>query len=775
MSSSRLRGLGSVVVATLVATLALAAPAHAAEATGVIAGTITDNGAPVPTVEVYVTSDDGFNGSAVTNALGQYELSEVPAAESAYLIMIEAPGHPRQYVPGQVDEESATRYSVTAGGRTIADDTLLPTGTISGRFTDSAGNGVAGTWVEASPFDGDGVGVGVGVHTDVDGSYSVAALPGTYRVSFRFGNGVQYAYRAATPDTATPIQVTVGETVTVNDTKLTTGTITGRLTRADGSPAADYRVAAESNTDFGYATTDDNGVYQLTNLLPASYRVYFQLPSGARQWSPQTRDQDTARAYDVTAGSSTTVDEQLLPSGAVDGRFTDRVGQGIAGVQVLLSGGGDYLSTETGNDGRYRIDGVFPGSYEVQFNGWRINLVQYAYGKLTPETADPITVVANQTTTVDDSRLPTGTVRITAKDSVTGSAISNFSAEIGSMSGSGAGGSLILSDIPIGTHTISARANGYRYEDSAATVTVHADQQSEVQLTLHRLGTINTTVTDRATGAPVAGICVIVRKTRTFAFPDGCSALTGPTGAVSLKVDDPGTYNLFVLPGTSSPYGAQWVGQDGGTGDQGQARQVTLDEGETEAVPTVKLDPRAAITGTVTGADGGPVREGTVGIVPPAAGVDTRYAQVAADGTYRIDWLGPYRWPLQFEAADHPIQWSGGVGNRLIAELVTAAVGPATRYDYQLKRGTTVVVTVPGTSGWGRVTIRNSVTGDPIAVVDSETFTAGVRFPVIGAQKVKLEFRDAGPVRWYGGTDFDSATAVAIPRSGSVQVTFPAS
>ncbi|MFK3980064.1 collagen binding domain-containing protein [Micromonospora sp. NPDC050397] len=771
MSRSHLRGLGTVVVAALVATLSVGAPAQAAVATGTIAGTITGNGAPASDVTVYVSSADGsFNDATTTNASGQYELTGVPVAESAYRLTVEPRGGPRQYIPGKIDEEAATLFSVAADGRTVADDSLLPTGTITGRFTDPAGNGVS-AWVSARPFDGNGV--EVGLNTDVNGAYTLNAWPGTYRVEFFFGNGRQWAYGAATEDRATPIQVAVGQTATVNDVRIGTGTITGKLTRADGSPAAGFRVGAESNENFGYATTDDSGAYQLTDLVPGGYRVYFEQSSGVRQWAPQSHGRDDARVYDVTAGSSTTIDERFLPTGSIAGRFTDQAGHGMGDVQVQLSGTDDFVTAYTSADGDYRIDGIFPGSYQVSFYHWQTNLSQYAYGKLTQEAADPITVTADQTTTVNDSRLPTGTVRVTAKDSVTGAPISRFSASIGNTSGEATSGSAILSDVPIGTHTVSAYAAGYRYEDRAATVTVVAGEQSEVQLTLSRLATITTKVTDRATGAPVAGMCVFARPVKTFSLPDGCGDLTDSTGAISLRVSDPGTYNLFVLPKGNSPYGAQWVGLDGGTGDQGAARRVTVEAGASKSVPTIKLDPRGVVTGKVTGTDGLPARDGSVGIVGPdvGAGVDTRYSPVAADGTYRIDWLGPYQWPLQFEAADHAIQWSGGVGNRLNAQLVPVGVGTPTVFDYQLKQGATMTITVPGASGWDRAVIRNSVTRDPIAVVDSQTFAAGVQIPVIGSQKVKIEFSG----RWYGGTDFASATLVTVPRSGNVQIVYPAS
>ncbi|MEV4625611.1 carboxypeptidase regulatory-like domain-containing protein [Micromonospora sp. NPDC049523] len=773
MSGSTLRGLGSVVVAALVTTLTAVAPAHAANATGTIAGTITDNGTPVPYTSIYVSSDDGtFNDSTTTSETGEYEVRNVPAAVSAYRIMISAPGHPIQYAPSKTSYDTGTLYSVTDGGRTVVDDTLLPTGTISGRFTDSAGNGVGGVWIDVT--DAVGGSTASGAPADFDGNYSVAVWPGTYAVAFYFGSGQrQYAYGQPDRETATLFTVAVGQTVTVNDVKLGTGTVTGQLTKPDGSPAAGYFVRAEGDGSSGYGRTNESGTYTIADLLPGSYRVAFELPSGANQWAHQAVSRDAAQLFDLTSGVTTVVDEQLLPTGSVAGRFTDQAGQGMGGVQVSLSVNDGNISTETAADGSYRIDDVLPGTYQVQFYDWRSNLNQFAYGKLSPETADPITVTANQTTTVDDSRLATGTVRVTAKDSLTGAAIDSFWSSIGDQIVNSTGGAVVLTDVPVGTHRLSASADGYVYEHDAASVTVTAGQQTDVQITLRPYAKISTRVTDRATGAGVPNVCVSAQKVKTFVFQDGCER-TDSTGAVTLSVADPDSYNLFVLPSTGSPYGAQWVGPDGGTGEQDAARRITVATGETKSAPKIKLDPRGTITGTVSSHNGAPVRNGFVGIVGPDTGVgtDTRYSEVAADGSYSIDWLGPYQWPLQFKAADYPFQWSGGVGNRLNAQTVLAGQNQPTDFDYTLKQGATLVVTVPDDPGWGRAIIRNAVTRDPIAIIDSESFATGAQTLVLGGQKVKIQYAENRD-RWYGGTDFDSATAVTIPRTGTVQIAFP--
>ena len=75
--------------------------------------------------------------------------------------------------------------------------------------------------------------------------------------------------------------------------------------------------------------------------------------------------------------------------GSVAGRVTDKVSsQPIQGVQVLLSG--TNLQAVTNNEGRYHIDRVPPGQYQVQ-----VRLIGYAMGQ------QPVTVSAGGAATLD--------------------------------------------------------------------------------------------------------------------------------------------------------------------------------------------------------------------------------------------------------------------------------------------------------------------------------------------------------------------------------------
>lgn len=770
-TSRILRRLVAGLAAALLATFAAASPARADEPTGTIAGTITNNGSPVRDASVFVYAADGsFGESAMTDWNGQYTVSNLPVTGSPYRVSVEAPGHPKQYAHGKTDLESATLFPVTAEQVTTVDEALLPTGTISGRFTDPAGNGVS-AWVGAYA----GYGLPTGSPADADGNYSISVLPGTYRVGFNYGNTQQYAYGTFSWSQASLFTVAAGETVTVNDVRLETGTIAGRLTNADGTPAAGVSVQAEGDTFNGFGATDDSGAYRIEDLVPGAYRVYFQLPSGAQQWAPQALTRTQARSFDVAGGGTVTLDEQLVPLGSIVGRFTDANGAPFPNVSVMVDSDDveGNITTTTDADGTYRIDGAPAADYRVRFYDWQTNLDQYAHGKRSREAADPITVRAGQTTTVDDQRLPTGTIRVTARDSLTGTAINSFWASAGDRHLSATDGAVVLPDIAVGTYTLRAGGDEHFLTGDGPTVTVSAGQQAEVELTLQPYAKITTTVTDRASGAPVGNACVYAQQVNEFLTEFGCHGYSDATGAVTLRKAAPGPYQLFVMPERGSPYGGQWVGPNGGTGSQRDAARVGVTAGATTTVAPVRLDAAGTITGILTGTDGTPARHGSVSIVAPSvvSGGDGYSWPVAEDGSYTVDRLGPYRWPLLFNADGHPYQWSGGVGNRLTARLVPVRAGGSTDYDYRLTAGAKLRVRLPGP---GRVIVRNAVTADPMAVAGDRDGSAEVLIPVIGAQRVTVEYAAGTNTRWYGGTDPASATPVWIPRSGTVTITFPA-
>jgi hypothetical protein len=777
MSRSHLRGLGLVTAAMLAASLFLGTPASAEGATGTIAGAITDGGAPVASASVQVSTADGsFYGFGYTDASGQYTVYDVPEAASAYRVQIFAPGHPSQYAHGVTSEQDAALFSVTGGQTTTVDEALLPTGTITGHLRDRNGNGVGGAWVAA---ENDEVGQAGGTNSDADGAYTLHVFAGTYRVAYYNGT-YQYAYGTRDRASAAMFTVGVGESVTVDDTLLPTGSVAGTVTYADGSPASDVYVQLENNSGDTSSTayTGPDGTYRIDNVVPGDdYVARFQLPSGAAEYAHHAFTRDQATVFSVVADETATMDEQLPATGVMAGRFTDQAGNGMSDVQVSASGvfpTQDSVYTSTGADGSFRIDRVFPGNYTVFFQNWQTNLQQYAYGKIHFDQADVITVTADQTTTVNDQQLPTGGLKVTAKDALTGAPIQNFFVDLGSRYGNTETGELVIGDLAVGQYSITAGADGYAYTPNAASATITAGNETVVELSLRPVGKITAKVVDRKTGQPVAGICVFTAQKTHFGLPDGCGAQSDESGTVTINVDNPGSYNLFALPDRGSVYGAQWVGSTGGTGRQDAAAKLLVKSGETTAAPKIKLDKAGTITGKATSENGQPLVRGIVGIVEPdyGAGSDHRYVSIGADGTYTVDYLGPYQWPLIFGAEGHAYQWSGGKGDRLKATLVAVSSRKTTKYNYQLKVGTDVTITDSSTTlGDNRYVLRNAVTGDVMGVVDGNPPPTHVR--IIGPQDVKLQCYCGGPSSiWLGGTDFADATAVAIPGSGTKEIIF---
>ncbi|MFD0594301.1 carboxypeptidase regulatory-like domain-containing protein [Catellatospora coxensis] len=673
MLKTSARRLGVLALALAIGTLGLAAPAQAAD-TGSIVGQLTDGGQPVNGASVQATAVDGDGwGYASTDAGGHYQLTDLPAG--AYRVRFDVDGRPGQYAFGQVNYTSAALITVPAGGQATVDDALLPTGTITGTFRDRAGNGMAVS-VRADSADGEGA----SGYADADGHYTLRVLPGSYRLSFEIASGVyQYAPGAIGYDGAVVYPVAVGQTVTVDDTK--------------------------------------------------------------------------------------------LPTGSIAGRFTDRDGTGIGDVQVQVSSqSGPSYSATTDGAGDYRIDDVFVSDdYTVAFHSWERQFSQHAYGKIDSADATEFAVTADAVTRVDDTLLPTGTVHFTVTDALTGAPIPAFYAEAGMVNTSGTDGQATLAGVTVGQQHVFVSADGYLGGHATVTVTDGATTEAVVALT--PVATVTTTVVDARTGAPVAGFCVQPVVPTDLYLGEGCSR-SDSEGKVSIDGLRAGAYQLFAYAPRytqdTSPYGAQWVTADGGTGTQTLAAVITAVAGQTVAAPTVKLDRRGVLTGTIRAADGTPAKNAYVsfGNFHYHSGDGGITFPAAADGAYTVDFLGPYLWPLHFYAADHAPQWSGNSGGRSGATKVKVRAGKTVVYDIQLLKGTKVTVNSPQS---GAFVAYHAATGETSGRCGAWPAMT-CEMLVLGPQKVRFKIWGSEEDFWYGGADFATATSVSIPATGTLTV-----
>jgi hypothetical protein len=220
----------------------------------------------------------------------------------------------------------------------------------------------------------------------------------------------------------------------------TTGTVRGRVVRADGLPLRLARVQLSSSERLfspDAVPTDDDGVFEFSDIRPGLYYLraskfgYITVAFGQRRAS------DRGDIVAVAAGATVDHIDIVLPrGGAIAGRITDENGDPVENVavgvwQIKFSAGRPQLTAVPGaptrrtNDlGRYRLFGLPAGRYLVggvvgQINPGRpiVDLPGYArtYFPGTPDPIEAETVdvrAAQDTLNVDFSLVPARMARI---------------------------------------------------------------------------------------------------------------------------------------------------------------------------------------------------------------------------------------------------------------------------------------------------------------------------------------------------------------------------
>lgn len=633
------------------------------------------------------------------------------------------------------------------------------TGSIIGHLTTDAGEPVGSATVNVYTAD-TWMWVGWATTAD-DGSYTVADLPaGSYLLEFQpFDRPGQFYDNKTWLDDADPVAVVAGQATTVDEDLNGVGYVTGVLRDADGNALADRSVAVSSvNGGSSNGWTDWEGRYRVA-VTAGEYLVSFEPYPGSGQWQyvPGKVFGEDATIFTVVAGQDTVADDTALVAGSISGRLTTADGQPVAGARISLgnremSGTGPELSTNA--NGAFSAAAVLPGEYVVRFE--KDDRIQFYNGKTSWETANLITVTSGQNTRVVDSWLPTGSVAVSAVDSVTGASIADFCVSDACSAGTG---TVTVSGLTVGRHELFLFTVDGSYFERSRIVNARANQTVAVTVKMRPAARISTTVVDAATGAPVAGVCAGAFKPKHVAQPDGFGYCSDATGRLTIGRLTAGTYRLFVDPTEAPRYGRQWLGATGGTGDERQAASVTAAVGEVATAPTVRLDPAGSIAGTVTdGATGVPIEFSSVNLLTSHPGAGLSETSTDEDGHYRIDRLGPYAWPLGFAANGYAGQWSGNAADRYAATPVQVTAGGVATGDIGLVRGVEVRGTVAledGTPVDGYVATKNAETGDYAGTDYAEDGTYLIR--VIAGQRVSYAY-DV-----YAGDRYFSSDRAALP------------
>lgn len=395
---------------------------------GVITGRVLKGPATPAEVYVVLQRPDGAGWAQSerlrADASGHYRFERL--THGSYRLVVQTPY-----------ERDAATIPVTLAHeetRTLA-DTLVPPGSrISGQLRGAG----ASSEVRLYRLEAGGWRQHIVRSAAADGTYAVGDLaPGTYRLAFIVGGRgeVDYWPGARTLSTATSFVLGDGDVRTGMDGLYLHGaSIAGVATSTDGTPLAGLDVLAIRETDLGtgpqaghatYATTEADGTYTLSGLVPGTYRLRFQDPGGGYllEYLDDSVGFEGAARIVVAPGATITGRDIVLAKGSTitgTAREGATPAPGLIVRAMVQDGGGwkEVASTTTGSDGTYALPRLVKGSYRVHVRGALPGggyARQYLGGAPATDDATPLVLgddetLAGQDLVLDDTRTISGRV-----------------------------------------------------------------------------------------------------------------------------------------------------------------------------------------------------------------------------------------------------------------------------------------------------------------------------------------------------------------------------
>ena len=357
-----------------------------------VSGTVTSEatGKALAGACVIMWSDsDDYGGDFVSSrADGSYVINNQVPPGTYYLAFLGGCGNSGSY--GQVAYNSPSPYSpapvtVTSYGQAVSgkDAALPPGATIAGTVT-SHGKPLTGICVSPS-----GGGLQQGFAVTANGRYRVTNLqPGQYQVSFSPGCGTRAQNKAEQnlvgaffgsqlnpPLVSAPAGITYG----INASLVTGGSVAGTVHSRSGKALPESCVELTGLSGAAVAGSsesgvNDNGSYEVSQLLPGTYAVTFQPNcfSGnsyyENQWYKDKPSAAGATRVKVTGGHTTHgVNGALIPGGSIAGTITSG-GKPVWGICVIaqnVSQQLDFAIGGTNKAGHYLLRGLNSGRYEL--------------------------------------------------------------------------------------------------------------------------------------------------------------------------------------------------------------------------------------------------------------------------------------------------------------------------------------------------------------------------------------------------------------------------
>ncbi|HWE00956.1 MAG TPA: carboxypeptidase regulatory-like domain-containing protein [Tepidisphaeraceae bacterium] len=396
---------------------------------------------------------------------------------------------------------------------------------------------------------------------------------------------------SATPAPVHPTVVQSAETVV-------TGSVSGRITGANGSPLMDAHVVVSSSTSTSgpAATTDANGRYTVTGV-PVGTRVVHATATGYRPGA--------SAAFTVAAGSDAapTVKMTVVVGATVGGAVTDANGNPLSGAVVHLvpstAGANAVGEAITNASGQYTFQGVAIGSYVVRatdtgYEGAASGVFTVVAGNNSAPTLKLTQIVAASLTgrVTDAGGNPIVGASVLVAPSPSATAGASFTAT------TNASGQYTIPSLPVGNYTVRAEAAGY-VASTSAPFTVGAGSNTAPTLVLTMAVSVTGTVTD-ANGVVLAGVSVALLSSAAGSTSVLQYATTSATGQYTFPNVAAGSYVVRgskdgYMMATSAPFAAA--------------------PGSNTA-PTLKLTQivTGSVSGLITDTSGNPIANATVAL-----------------------------------------------------------------------------------------------------------------------------------------------------------------
>jgi hypothetical protein len=154
-----------------------------------------------------------------------------------------------------------------------------------------------------------------------------------------------------------------------------TGSVRGRVTSANGVPlrGAEVRVRDPNGRENRLVTTDEEGRYEVNNLVPGTWSVSAAKGGYITQQYGQRGPFSAAQPITLAARQRVDASFVLRPGGAIAGRLFDEYGDPVAGARVQAlrqryERGRRQLTTagvgdQTDDTGAFRLYALPPGDY----------------------------------------------------------------------------------------------------------------------------------------------------------------------------------------------------------------------------------------------------------------------------------------------------------------------------------------------------------------------------------------------------------------------------